>query len=132
MALSLQYPLLSSFTNIYVCTETLQWQLSQQGGSKTDSSDAIPAHTMSEWDPNGGQAPREIEIESGDLDFSGLEEADLSNICFPSAAVGIKPAAPVDIGRPYWSAGLQAHHPGRQQGHGHDRPHAGRLGPSIF
>ncbi|KAK4978502.1 hypothetical protein LTR66_010553 [Elasticomyces elasticus] len=56
---------------------------------------------MPEWDPFGGQAPREIEIESGDLDFSGLEEADLSNICFPSAAVGIKPAAPVDIGRPY-------------------------------
>ena len=107
MALSLQYPLLSSFTNVYVCTETLQWQLSQQGGSKTDSSDAIPARPMSEWDPNGGQAPREIEIESGDLDFSGFEEADLSNICYPSAAVGIKPAAPVDIGRPYWSAGLQ-------------------------
>ena len=62
---------------------------------------------MPEWDPIGGQAPREIEIESGDLDFTGLEEADLSNICFPSAAVSIKPAAPVDIGWPYWSAGLQ-------------------------
>ncbi len=62
---------------------------------------------MPEWDPDGGQAPHEFEIESGDLDFSGLEEADLSNICFPSAAVGIKPAAPVDTGRPYWSAGLQ-------------------------
>ena len=62
---------------------------------------------MPEWDSIRGQAPREIEIESGSLDFSGLEEADLSNICFPSAAVGIKPAAAVDIGRPYWSAGLQ-------------------------
>ncbi|KAK4980785.1 hypothetical protein LTR28_001139 [Elasticomyces elasticus] len=47
---------------------------------------------MPEWDPFGGQAPREIEIESGDLDFSGLEEADLSNICFPSAA----PITPAD------------------------------------
>lgn len=107
MASSLQYSLLSSFTNIYVCTENLQWQLSQQEGLKTDSSHAIPAHTIPEWDSNGGQALREIEIECGDLDFSGLQEADLSNICFPSAAVGIKPAASVDIGRPYWSAGLQ-------------------------
>lgn len=71
---------------------------------------------MPEWDPDGGQAPREIEIESRDLDFSGLdpdldfsglEEADLMNVCFPSAAVGIKTAAPVDTGWPYWSAGLQ-------------------------
>ena len=107
VALSLQYPLLSSLTNIYVCIETLQWQLNQQGGSNTDSSDAIPTHTMPEWDPDGEQAAREIEMESGDLDFSGFDEADLSNICFPSAAVGIKPAAPVDTARPYWSTGLQ-------------------------
>ena len=112
MAPSLQYPLLSTFTNIYVCTENLQWQLSQQEGSKTDSSHAIPAHTMPEWDPYGGQAPRDIEIECGDLDFSGLQDADLSNIYFPSAAVGIKPAVPVDTGGPYWSAGLQAENRG--------------------
>ena len=62
---------------------------------------------MPESDSNGGQAPREIEIECEDLDFSSLQEADFSNIRFPSAAVGVKPAAPVDIGRPYWSAGLQ-------------------------
>lgn len=62
---------------------------------------------MPEWDPIGGEAPREIEIECRDLDFSGLQDADLSSIYIPSAAVGIKPAAPVDIGGPYWSAGLQ-------------------------
>lgn len=89
-----------------MCTETLQWQLSQQGGSTTNNSDAIPAQTVPVWDLNGGQAPREIEMESGNFDFSSLEEDNLSNICFPSTAMATKPAAPVDIGQSFWSTGM--------------------------
>lgn len=58
---------------------------------------------MSEWDPHAGQAPQELEIDCGELDFSGLQETDLSNMCFPSAPLAIKSASPVDMGRPFWA-----------------------------
>ena len=157
VAPSLQYPLLSTFTNTYVCTENLQWQLSQQEGSKMDSSHAIPAHTTPEWDQYGGQAPREIEIGSGALDFSGLLPIGGSGHQISSASrhwravlVGRLASrkswpshdrdphrAAIDAVRPLLLRPNSflfntAHHPGRQQGHSCDRHHASRLGPSVF
>ena len=112
-------------------TESLQWQLNQQLSYDTDSALEISTQTTPEWDHDAEQAPRVVEVDSGDLELSGVDEADvdLSNFWFSSAALGMTPTAPLTTGSTDWPAGWRPENLG--QGVGVGCPDVQSLPPDM-
>ncbi|KAL9619496.1 MAG: hypothetical protein Q9160_005859 [Pyrenula sp. 1 TL-2023] len=89
--------------------ESLRWQLNQQLGYDADIAPEISAQPSPEQDHDMEQAPRVVEVDSGDLELSSLNEAnmDLPNVWFSSSTLDMTPTAPSNPGWTDWAAGWQ-------------------------